>query len=255
MSALILKLIACLSMLTDHIGYFKPIDSYLILRAIGRIAFPIFAWNIGNGYAHTKNKLRYFLTLLGAGVVSEIPFDLCFNDKFFYFEDFNVMFTLALGLLSIMLIDAIPTVFKFLKPNIAKTLGLIVITAPIAFLADLICTDYAAYGVILIVLLWLAGNRKPWCAVRLLFFSLRSVIQYFLQDIFSGYAFSVAFDNIVAFSKRSVTPATVLSIPLILLYNGKSGYEKISAKAKGIIKYSFYAFYPVHLTVLYFIFR
>ena len=57
-----LKIIAVLSMLCDHIGmFFFP--KIAIMRIIGRLAFPIFAFMIAEGAAHTRNKLRYLSTV------------------------------------------------------------------------------------------------------------------------------------------------------------------------------------------------
>ena len=58
MSALALKILACVSMLLDHIGFFWNIHS---LRVIGRIAFPIFVYMIYNGYRHTSSKGKYLI--------------------------------------------------------------------------------------------------------------------------------------------------------------------------------------------------
>lgn len=58
----ILKLIAALSMLIDHVGLmFFP--NQLWMRAVGRLAFPIFAFFIAEGFRYTRSKLRYLLTV------------------------------------------------------------------------------------------------------------------------------------------------------------------------------------------------
>ena len=61
MSALILKCIACLTMLMDHIGYHTGIDW---LRMVGRIALPIFVYLTASGYRKTSDPFRYILRLL-----------------------------------------------------------------------------------------------------------------------------------------------------------------------------------------------
>lgn len=74
-----LKIIAILSMMADHCAYFlmEP-DSpmYDLLRCIGRIAFPVFAFLAAEGFAHSRDRMRYFLILLLAGAVSELPWYL-----------------------------------------------------------------------------------------------------------------------------------------------------------------------------------
>ena len=117
MSALSLKILAILFMFTDHLvfamgrAFFENSDfmaMYYLCRALGRLAMPIFAFLIANGFKHTKNVTRYALRLLGFAIVSEIPFDIFANGKitFLNFSGFipnpcfdNVFFTLLLGLL------------------------------------------------------------------------------------------------------------------------------------------------------------
>ena len=54
LSSNILKIVACISMLLDHIGFiFFP--QYIIFRILGRVAFPIFAFMIAEGCYYTKN--------------------------------------------------------------------------------------------------------------------------------------------------------------------------------------------------------
>ena len=62
MSNTTLKIIACVSMLIDHIGYiFFP--EYIVFRYLGRIAMPIFAFFIGQGCRYTKNRQKYHLSV------------------------------------------------------------------------------------------------------------------------------------------------------------------------------------------------
>ena len=58
-----LKLFALVVMTVDHIGALL-LPQYSVLRIIGRLAFPIFAYMIAEGCAHTSSRLRYFLTIL-----------------------------------------------------------------------------------------------------------------------------------------------------------------------------------------------
>ena len=68
MTYLFIKLIAIITMLIDHIGLSYGYISnqldpnlYMMLRTIGRIAFPIFAFGIVNGMKYTKNKEYYLI--------------------------------------------------------------------------------------------------------------------------------------------------------------------------------------------------
>ena len=111
-----LKYIAFLSMLIDHTNkalIYPNLDGGALNRLsdffdiLGRIAFPIFIFLLVEGYFHTKNKWKYLITLLVFGVISEIPFDMCTTATFFEVNWNNIMFTLALVLAMIWLIDVL----------------------------------------------------------------------------------------------------------------------------------------------------
>lgn len=88
-----LKFIAITSMLIDHIGLlFFP--DLLILRIIGRIAFPIFAFQIANGYMYTSNRIMYFSRLTTFAAISQIPYMLVLQTY-----NLNILFTFALSIL------------------------------------------------------------------------------------------------------------------------------------------------------------
>ena len=79
-----LKLVAILSMLTDHIGlfFFPQIE---IFRVVGRIAFPLFAFGVAVGCYYTKNIKKYTIRLLVFALFSTIPHYLVINNS--YSED------------------------------------------------------------------------------------------------------------------------------------------------------------------------
>ena len=102
-----IKVIACISMLFDHLRYAIPeINDYFFLKNIGRLSFPLFAFCIVEGYIHTKNLKKYLLRLFVFGLISQYPFMLfrtLVNDYFYI----NIMFTFILGIIAIMCIDKI----------------------------------------------------------------------------------------------------------------------------------------------------
>ena len=71
-----LKMIAMLSMTIDHMAYYYGIENpylYELMRTIGRIAFPTFAFLLAEGFVHTKNRQKYMLSLFIFALLSEIP--------------------------------------------------------------------------------------------------------------------------------------------------------------------------------------
>lgn len=99
-----LKVIAVLSMLADHCAYYlmeHGTPAYDMMRCFGRMAFPLFAFLIAEGFANTRNRLRYLLTILGFAVISELPWYLLNGAD----GTHNVMFTLALGVVALAAFD------------------------------------------------------------------------------------------------------------------------------------------------------
>lgn len=157
LSGSFLKIVAVISMLIDHIvvaiGNLEfvnvPIFSigskeftlYFILRCIGRLAFPLFCFLVTEGYHHSKDRMKYGRNLIIFAVVSEIPFDLFLTGQLVSFVGQNVYFTLALGFLSLLVIES---EWK----NIYKAIFL----ASTFIVAYFLKIDYGINGVLLIVL-------------------------------------------------------------------------------------------------------
>ena len=99
-----MKVIAVISMLTDHSAYYfleETTVAYGVMRCFGRIAFPVFALLVAEGYAYTRNRMRYFLSLLAFATFSEVPWYLLNGAD----GTHNVMFTLALGVAAMAAFD------------------------------------------------------------------------------------------------------------------------------------------------------
>ena len=216
----VLKLIACLTMLIDHIGYvFLP---YPILRIIGRIAYPIYAFLLCQGLHHTKNPGKYLLRMLLVLVITELPYDLLFRGEWTWVHQ-NVMFTLLLGLLMglcIRKVSALPV--KLL------------LTVPFALLAELARTDYGGYG-ILIIALFMLSHYAPHPR---------------LVEAIGLFAFSLFLSQSAVLIWGLPVPIqlfTLVALVPISLYNGK---KSTSSPA---LQWAFYLFYPVHLVILFLI--
>lgn len=158
-----LKVIALVSMLVDHSAYYlleHGTALYESMRCFGRIAFPVFAFLIAEGFVHTRNRLRYFLTLLDFAVVSEVPWYLLNEAD----GTHNVMFTLALGVGALAI---------FVKYHQRKFVCFCMI-AMIAIFATCLGTDYEWRGISLIVICYMMREHRP----LLLLFVLPLMIYY-----------------------------------------------------------------------------
>ncbi len=94
-----LKLIAVISMLVDHIGAIL-FPQVMILRVIGRFAFPIFAFMIAEGCIYTKNKFKYLKNILLFGIIAQMV-KIYFNDNL----KLNIMFTFTLSVIMIYILQ------------------------------------------------------------------------------------------------------------------------------------------------------
>lgn len=220
-----LKIIACVTMLLDHIGaVFMPsivnYNLYYALRIVGRLAFPIYCFLLAEGVAHTKNPVKYGLRLFVGILLAEIPFDLALFGRFTW-DHQSVMVTLFLGFGMALIIQKLDR--TKLVPVIA-----------FAFLAELFRTDYGAWGVGMIALFVLTRERKDRNMIQTL---MLAAICYLMNSA-----------SVPIFGIRvPIELFAVLALIPIFLYTGK---KSTGSKA---VQTMFYLFYPVHLLVLYMI--
>ncbi len=217
MSSFTLKIIAIITMLFDHAGY-AIYGKLSWCNYIGRLAFPIFAFQITEGYIHTKNLKKYFLRLGVFAIISQVPLMMLysiFSDTFV----FNIFFTLILGLLAITVLDK--------SEN--KVLGIIGALS-IALISNFLNVDYGSFGVLTILSFYIFKNNK---LAMLFSFSALSIYNFRRALLLTHFRLDVVL--LVIF--------TILSLLIIFLYNGKKGKN---------IKHLFYWFYPLHLIILYF---
>lgn len=207
-------------MTIDHTGrFFFPEATWMI--AIGRLAFPIFAWGIANGYQHTRNIKKYAVRLFIFAIISQIPYSLGFSELGRSPYELNILFTLLLGLTAIVAQEHI-------KNPISRTLVLIFLL----FAGELLHMSYGWYGVAL-VLIFHVTYKKP--SSQFVLFSIATLGYIFLNTlsavIFTGEAF--AYRGIIQIF-------SICALPPIALYNEKQGKS---------IKYFFYLYYTLHLAL------
>ncbi len=289
-----IKFIAMISMIIDHIGFAIVIhlpgmgDSlsattgiYIMMRLIGRLAFPIYCFMLTEGIIHTKSPAKYAIRMLAFVPISEFPFDLAFYHTWFEWSHQNVYMTLTLGVLMLWgfvsikkgLLDKIPDVIvrisAFLIPgafftwyigsNFKKILNLTLKPVIVYPLSGLI-TVFLLYG----LYRHISGKfNRDMIRIFCLDTILMSVTAFAAQMMKTDYAAAGIIAIALMYMYRSdpvrsmISGCVILSvfssslelfaflnIPLIANYNGKRG--------KGN-KYLFYIVYPAHLIILYLI--
>ena len=228
-----LRLVAVLLMISDHV-WATTMSFGNWMTYIGRMAFPIFDFQIAEGFIHTKDFKKYALRLLAFGLVSEIPFNLFYSSRWFNPYHQNVMFTLLLGLLAIRVIDNLKKDIS--AKNIGKSvlwLLLIGIGGTLGFV------DYGFLGVLTVVMFYLCRGYRFTPILQLIGMILINIV------FFEGQVFIFE-----VFGKTLEIPSqgfAVFALIPIWLYNGKKG------KSSKALQYGFYAFYPVHMLILYLI--
>lgn len=219
-----IKIIAVVTMVIDHIGlFFFP--HLIILRYIGRIAFPLFAWLIANGAYHTHDIKKYASRILILALISQIPFTLAnqrIGEPFLYL---NVLFTLFLGLLAIYTIKNINNKFLWLP-----------IALGYAEIANLLHTDYRAAGVLSIIAFYVFFKNK-----KLMILS-QAVILFILPFIILLTEQIKKIDLSTLYMDSLIESYGLLGLFFIFLYKNK--------KETPTMKYFFYVFYPLQYIII-----
>ena len=209
-----LKLLACVTMLLDHIGaVFVPGYG---LRIVGRLAFPIYCFLLAEGVRHTHNPARYGLRLGSGAALSELPFELLFFGCMTV-EHQSVMVTLLLGFLALWW---------------AGKMGNYLVPLAVCFVAaEWLGTDYGGWGVAMIVLFGATEGRR---FARLIQTLGLAVICWFI----GGMTISLGL------VRMPIEMFAVTAMIPICLYSGRK------ATRSRAVQWAFYLFYPMHLLVL-----
>ena len=222
-----LKFIALFAMLLDHL-YATVLHDHVWMTNVGRIAFPLFAFELVQGYMHTHDLKRYAKRLLLLAILSEIPFDMVAGASFFFLWHQNVVWTLLAGLAICYCADNLVKVPALSK----KFLYLLGLLAAL-ILPRLLMTDYGSDGILFILLFWLTRKGGP------ANYLIQAVGMFAIcQFLFGGRTLLIG-----SFALQTQCFA-LFALPLIWLYNGKHGSRN------KVLQYTAYAFYPVHLLIL-----
>lgn len=209
-----LKVIACVTMLIDHIG--AVIWHGYGLRLIGRIAFPIYCFLLVEGAHYTRNPKKYGLRLLIGAVLAEIPFDMAIFGGITWMHQ-SAMLTMLMGFIMLICMEHVSGIWKY------------VMLIPFYFAAQILHPDYHGMGMAMIALF-------AWT-----------------RDMQGGRILQVIGMAILCWGRMWVRLGDI-SVPLemfamlalipIFIYDGRKASRSRS------LQWAFYLFYPAHLLVL-----
>lgn len=275
------KILAVIFMTLDHIGayfgaYLSP-NLYLVLRMVGRLAFPIFAYNVALGYRRTGNFFRYGLRLFGWGMVAEVIMRWARQEMGAESHP-NVLFTLALGLVFIIAYELfthgnydrlvrlepiqdtpgeikLPHQYRFnlgfeMKPHLAMALGILFMGLSL-WAGWHFETDYGEYG-ILMIFLFHQALKKPQedqfktallyqSFFHLMLLSLAYYLHYF-QVLPEGFLYI-----------NDIQGLAVLSV--FIIFKLPERFPQPDQRPGRLQKYFFYLYYPLHLVVMALIYK
>ena len=158
-------------MLCDHL-WATIVPGNQWLTCVGRLAFPIFAFMIVEGYYHTHDLRKYVIRLLIGAVLSEIPFNLMYGGSIFYPYHQNVLWTFLLSLGCIVLIEK------------SKKRGRLWLAIPVAVVVTILGTalgfvtmvDYFGFGVLIVLVFYFSADTNGiimCCSFSAYFISMR----------------------------------------------------------------------------------
>ena len=219
MSIFVLKIIAMISMVIDHSRYLHPILDNDITKVIGRFSFILFAFILTEGIWHTKDRTKYLKRIVLFAVVSQIPF-MIFRSIVGRYIILNILFTFAIGMILIILIDKQKN--EYIKLLIAIVGIIFSILVPI---------DYGVYGIVLIIIMYYTRKTRLFD----LGFFIINMIYYGNKVVETNYDYKQLVPYMIG---------TYLTYIFLKLYNGKLGKK---------VKF-LYLFYPIHLVILFLIY-
>jgi hypothetical protein len=230
-----LKIIACFTMLIDHIG-FLLLPDVIWLRYIGRLAMPLFAFFIAEGCRYTKNRARHFCLLAGLALICEIGVRIAVPEN----ELSSVLVTFTLATLLIYALQ----LFKnrlFTNAPVWQTLlcGLLFVGGIVGthFFTEHVQIDYGFWGVLAPVFVSVFDFRRDPAPS---FLKKTDVLPVRILCLVPALIMLATNFSLVG---TDIQWYAFLSLPLLLLYGGKRG--------KWNMKYFFYIFYPTHMVLLY----
>ncbi len=234
-----LKIIAIILMILDHIGYYFVSyiskETFDVLRFFGRMAMPIFAFLIVQGFYHTKDlKMYIFKLFVTATIFQGLLFGLGIINKV-YVPNFyivintylNILYSFVLSLVVLWLVDKKHIVKNKVLNYLLKILGIAIIIL-VYYLIDL---ELGLRVPVTILGFYIAEKIKS--------NSKNSEMSQLVMLITLVVALFADYENL------QFNLPSILSLFIISLYNGERG------KKNKVISTTFYVFYPLHHVILY----
>lgn len=231
LSTTTLHILAMGFMLMDHMWATIALQ-HRWLTCAGRIAYPIFAFLLVEGFFHTRSLKQYMLRMLAFALVSEIPFDLLYSGMWFYPYHQNVLWTFLIGLGAMWMLERVGR--KGLVWQIVLSGG----TTLLAFLLGFaLQTDFYGFGVLTILIFYFFRGRNWWCLLG------QFAALYWLNvEVMGGMCYLVTiFGRQYELVEQGFA---LLALIPIWLYRGRKG------KSSKPFQYFCYAFYPLHCLIL-----
>ena len=227
-----LHIMAMAFMLCDHLwGTIVPGNDWL--TCIGRLAFPIFAFLLVEGYFHTSDLKSYARRLFLFALLSELPFNLAMGSSLFYPIHQNVLWTFLMAL-------------GFLHWNekakrsgrLWKRITVGILSVVLGYLAGLLTmADFYQAGILTVLVFYFFRGTAWWQRAGQLL-----CLWYLNVEMLSGFAYELQLFGETFFLTRQ--GLALLALVPIWLYRGRQGHH-----SKGF-RYFCYAFYPAHLLIL-----
>ena len=257
----VLKTIALIAMVIDHIGFYfmpyLPNVIYIICRYIGRISMPIFVYTLVQGFFHTKNFKKYITRIGMVACITQILITGLMVINKHYVPEYtaanqvfvtgNILFTFTICLLIMKLLheDILVKKWDYTKNICVKIVVILLIIACIM----LVPLDYGAEALVLTILLYFIEKfkikimlSKTDASVSVKKLVLNTISENNIQITYVGLIFAALLLVVIYFELKWTV---VLAIIPIALYNFEKG------KGNKFVKYMYYVIFPIQHVLLY----
>ena len=255
----VLKIIAIVAMIIDHVGYyfqsFLPHPLYTIFRITGRIAMPIFVYSVVQGFFHTKNFKEYLKRISILAIVTQLSISMLGILNIYFVKDYivtaykhgNILFSFSLGLILLYFIHNKIVIKKwdFNKNMILKIFYVVLLIAIYIFIP----IDYEFQVVLLMVMLYFIEKLRitTYLSRQGANFNMKKVIATTIKDekikLINNVMITLSLLLIIIYMNANIY--MLLALPFIWLYNGEKNDSRY------INSNIFYYVFPIHHILFY----